>query len=393
MLLTDASNSLALTSPNSSCLSEEDFASLQEGFGSTSRTSTTSERQSESTLDDFMGEFGEAAAPRADMDEFDTEISSSSNLPSETSDASSVPQAGILHKTAHAAGPAYSYPMGFEMNEDEDEREEEDDVIPEMEETLMPVRHERSLSFGAAEVIEYEQVIVKDEDLIGADREGDEDDEDEEDVEVDLHFPVGAADDYRPPNKDHLLSSHMEEGLGDPFEHHHTRDEEDSGEEGDLEGEEFAASGKPTAEDEDYDQELREGAVNRTGFADDVVDDGLDKHEIRNYTEARSQADRTQHGGECHFNERYDREPKAAAAGQDTQDLFGLQLEADDDDGGAAETVTHTSHQTLVLVSTDVIVTCPVIRAILCSPPPPVSCRRHLCVAWLLSVQSIFCCG
>ena len=338
-------------------MSEEDFASLQDVVWTTSRTSTTSERQSESTLDDLMGEFGEASAPRADMDDFDIEIASSaSNQPSEASEASSAAATGVPPTQAQpvagtdGGGPVYSYPMGFEMNKEE---EGDDDVIPEMEASLIPVRHERSLSFGAAEVIEYEQVVMRDEDLIGADREmNDDDDEDEEDdEEVDLHFPVGAADDYRPPNKDHLISS--ETGFDDPFEHHHTRTEEDSEDDDlDLDREEIRripAEGRDGYGDL---EELREGAVNRTGFADDVVDDGLDKAEIRNFTEARTKVDKfVADGGECHFKERKDSEPTQ-------RDSFGFgddqQEEGDDDHQGAAQ-VTHTSHTSMVFVSTHIM--------------------------------------
>ena len=369
LLLMDTSNPFAPTSPNSSCISEEDLGSLQDGVGTASRasyTSTTSERQSESTFDDLLGEFGEASAPRADMDDFDIEmVSSASNQPSEASEASSAatgpppPGSG----GGKDGGPAYSYPMGFEMN-DEVEEEVEDDVIPEMEATLMPVRQERSLSFGAAEVIEYEQVVIKDEDLIGADREmNDDDDDDEDDEEIDMHFPAGAADDYRAPNKDHLITNADDTGFDDPFEHHHTRSEEDSEE--DLEKEEIRKI--PGARDgacSDEEGNLREGAVNRTGFADDVVNDDLDKAEIRNYTEARTKADKpSAHvgGGECHYKERTDRNEKQQL--QQSEDPFGFgeddqgdnHYENDHDDDrhhqGAAQ-VTHTSRQSLVLVST-----------------------------------------
>ena len=343
-------------------MSEEDLGSLQEGVA----TSTTSERQSESTFDDLLGEFGEASAPRADMDDFDIEmVSSASNQPSEASEASSAatgpPPPGGGGGGGKDGGPAYSYPMGFEMNDQVEEEVDDDDVIPEMEATLMPVRQERSLSFGAAEVIEYEQVVIKDEDLIGADREmNDDDDDDDDDEEIDMHFPAGAADDYRAPNKDHLITNADDTGFEDPFEHHHTRSEEDS--EDDLEKEEIRKIPGETRDGggcSDEEGNLREGAVNRTGFADDVVDDDLlDKAEIRNYTEARTKADKpSAHpgGGECHFNERTDRVEK---------DPFGF---GEDDQGGdnhynhdhhvrnnhqGAAQVTHTSHQTLVLVST-----------------------------------------
>ena len=343
-------------------MSEEDLGSLQDGVGTVSRTSytsTASERQSESTFDDLLGEFGEASAPRADMDDFDIEmVSSASNQPSEASEASSAatgpPRPGSGEDKD--GGPAYSYPMGFEMNDQVEEVD--DDIIPEMEATLMPVRQERSLSFGAAEVIEYEEVVIKDEDLIGADREMNDDDDDEDDEEIDMHFPAGAADDYRAPNKDHLITNADDTGFDDPFEHHHTRSEEDSEE--DLEKEEIRKI--PGARDgacSDEEGNLREGAVNRTGFADDVVDDELDKAEIRNYTEARTKAEKlTAHvgGSECHYNERTDRDEKQQL--QQSEDSFGFgeddHYDYNDDrrHHQDAAQVTHTSRQSLVLVST-----------------------------------------
>ena len=176
----------------------------------------------------------------------------------------------------------------------------------------------------------------------------------------DMHFPAGAADDYRAPNKNHLITNADDTGFEDPFEHHHTRSEEDS--EDDLEKEEIRKIPGETRDGggcSDEEGNLREGAVNRTGFADDVVDDDLlDKAEIRNYTEARTKTDKpAAHpgGGECHYNEKTDRAEK---------DPFGF---GEDDHGGdnhydhddhvrnnhqGTAQVTHTSHQTLVLVST-----------------------------------------
>ena len=381
----DTSITCAPTSPNSSCISEEDISSLQDGVEGTashmSYTSTTSERQSESTLDDLMGEFGEASAPRADIDDFDIEVVSiASNQPSETSEASSSAATGppprqlVNDNEGNDGDPAYSYPMGFEMNNEGIIDEDDEDIIPEMEATLMPVRQERSLSFGAAEVIEYEQVLIKDEDLIGADREMNEDDDDdddeEEDEEIDIHFPMGAADDYRPPIKDHLItSSNVDVGFMDPFEHHHTRTEEDS--EDDLDREEIRQIPENKGSYGNDDEELREGAVNRTGFADDVVDDEcLDKEEIRNYTEARTKADKaasTANSGKCHYNEKEDnrdREERCVTASEQrstAQDAFGFDEQFNDEGEGhhhqRVTPVTITSHQSLVLVSTYITVT------------------------------------
>ncbi len=308
-------------SPNSSLLSEDDL-------GGVSRAST----------DDFLGEFGEATAPRADLDEFDIETSTASNVASEVSEASS---AAAAASHGAKANDVYSYPMAFELNA---EHEEEDDIIPEMEASLMPVKQERSLSFGAAEVIEYEQVIIKDEDLIGADRDGadDESDEDDDDDDIDLHFPAGAADDYRPPNRDHLIGDKLTMGFDDPFEHHHTRTEEDSDLSDDAVDELRRPSPDAVKRDsyDDYDTELREGAVNRTGFADDVLDDDLDKAEIRSYTEARTR------GGE--------RETEEARR---EEEEFGRR-------GEEEGPVVHTSQRSIVLVS---------------NSQPERLCQQHAC--------------
>ena len=104
--------------------------------------------------------------------------------------------------------------------------EDIDDSLP-----VGPIKTERSLSFGAAEIIEYEQVQIKDEDLIGkADDVAEDDEEDlDDDDSMEVHFPAGAADDYRPPNRDHLINQQTHDGFDDPFEtHSHISDEEDS---------------------------------------------------------------------------------------------------------------------------------------------------------------------
>ena len=187
----------------------------------------TSQRSNTGQLDDLIGEFGEASAPHADLDEFDLEMTSSTQPPSDgLSEASSVTTGSMSTHTEDPSDPAaaYNYPMRFEMIDESSDHH--DDTLP-----VGPIKTTRSLSFGSAEIIEYEQVQIKDEDLIGKADGVEEDDEDDldEDDDVEVHFPAGAADDYRPPNRDHLINQQTHDGFDDPFESHsHISEEEDS---------------------------------------------------------------------------------------------------------------------------------------------------------------------